>query len=93
MVAPMWSVQEAKNQLSAVIDAALTSSPQVISRRGKPSVVVVSLADYERLKSIATANRGSFIDALLAMPPSPNPDDDEDEFPRIPVVPRDVDFE
>jgi antitoxin Phd len=89
----MWSVQQAKNQLSAVIDAALTRSPQVISRRGKPSVVVVSLDEYERLKHAAVAQRGSFIDALLSMPPSPNPDDDEDEFPRIPVTPRDVDFE
>jgi prevent-host-death family protein len=87
----MWSVQEAKNQLSAVIDAALTSSPQVISRRGKPSVVVVSLAEYERLKSVATGNRGSFIDHLLAIPPSDD-DADEDEFPRIQVVPRDVEF-
>ena len=87
----MWSVQEAKNQLSAVIDAALTSSPQVISRRGKPSVVVVSVAEYERLKSVATANRGSFIDHLLAIPPSAD-DTDEDEFPRIQVVPRDVEF-
>ena len=87
----MWSVQEAKNQLSAVIDAALTSSPQAISRRGKPSVIVVSLADYERLRSVATVNRGSFIDHLLAIPPS---DDEncEDEFPRIQVVPRDVEF-
>lgn len=89
----MWSVQQAKNQLSAVIDAALTTAPQVISRRGKPSVVVVSLDEYERLKRTATAQRGSFVDALLAMPPSPNPNDDEDEFPRIPVTPRDVDFE
>ena len=87
----MWSVQQAKNQLSAVIDAALTSSPQVISRRGKPSVVVVSLAEYVRLKRVATANRGSFIDHLLAIPPSED-DSDEDEFPRIQVVPRDVEF-
>jgi prevent-host-death family protein len=87
----MWSVQEAKNQLSAVIDAALISSPQVISRRGKPSVVVVSVAEYERLRSVATANRGSFIDHLLAIPPSDD-DTDEDEFPRIQVVPRDVEF-
>ena len=88
----MWSVQEARNQLSAVIDAALESSPQVISRRGRPSVVVLSVDEYERLRSVANANRGSFVDAILAMPPSPNPDDDEDEFPRIPVVPRDVDL-
>jgi antitoxin Phd len=88
----MWSVQEAKNQLSAVIDAALSSSPQVISRRGKPSVVVVSVAEFERLSRVANAQRGSFIDQLLSIPPSENPDDDEDEFPRFQVIPRDVDL-
>jgi prevent-host-death family protein len=88
----MWSVQEAKNQLSAVIDAALTSSPQVISRRGRPSVVVLSVTEYERLTRAAIAQRGSFIDQLLAIPPSENEDDDENEFPRLQVVPRDVDL-
>jgi antitoxin Phd len=87
----MWSVQQAKNQLSAVIDAALTQAPQVISRRGKPSVVVVSLDEYERLKHAVVAQRGSFIDHLLSVPPSDD-EDDEDEFARIPVTPRDVDF-
>ena len=80
----MWSVQEAKNQLSAVIDAALTSSPQVISRRGKPSVVVVSLAEYERLKSVATANRGSFIDAPAR---DPAESDDDERRGRVPADP------
>ena len=88
----MWSVQEAKNQLSAVIDAALTSSPQVISRRGKPSVVVVSIDEFERLSRAAIAHRGSFIDQLLSIPPSENYGGDEDEFPRLQVIPRDVDL-
>jgi antitoxin Phd len=88
----MWSVQEAKNQLSAVIDAALVSSPQVISRRGKPTAVVVSLDEYERLTKAALAQRGSFIDQLLAIPPSENQEDDEDEFRRVQVVPNDVDL-
>lgn len=87
----MWSVQEAKNQLSAVIDAALASSPQVISRRGKPSVVVVSIDEFERLNRAAIAQRGSFIDQLLSIPQSES-QDDEDEFPRLQVVPRDVDL-
>lgn len=84
----MWSVQDAKNRLSAVIDAALASSPQVISRRGKPSVVVVSVEHYERLARAAIAQRPSFIDHLLAQPQ----DEEEQEPPRLRAVPRDVEL-
>ena len=52
---------------------------------------MVSIAEYERLKIGATANRGSFVDHLLAIPPSED-ESDEDEFPKIQVVPRDVEF-
>ena len=42
----MWSVQDAKNRFSAVVDAALAGQPQEVSRRGKPAVVVLS--DYRK---------------------------------------------
>ncbi len=44
-----WPLHEAKNRLSEVIDAALTTGPQAISRRGKEAVVVVSAEQYRRL--------------------------------------------
>lgn len=64
----MWSLQDAKNRFSAVVDAALAGEPQEVSRRGKPAVVVLSAAEYARILAEAQANRGSFTQHLLAQP-------------------------
>lgn len=45
----IWQLQEAKNRLSEVIKAANTSGPQVISVRGKETVVVLSAREYRAL--------------------------------------------
>ena len=42
-------MQEAKNKLSEVVETSLTKGPQIISRRGKSTAVVISFADYTRL--------------------------------------------
>lgn len=41
----MWTLQDAKNKFSSMVDAALAGAPQEVSRRGKPAVVVLSAAD------------------------------------------------
>ena len=43
-----WQLQEAKNQLSRVVDLALSEGPQTITRHGKPAVVLVDAAQYAR---------------------------------------------
>ena len=43
-----WQLQEAKNQLSLVVEEALTKGPQTITRHGKPAVVVVSVEEFQR---------------------------------------------
>lgn len=48
-IAKVWQLQEAKNKLSAVVEEATRSGPQVISRRGVEAAVVLSFADYSRL--------------------------------------------
>ncbi|MCE8440088.1 type II toxin-antitoxin system Phd/YefM family antitoxin, partial [Rhodovulum sulfidophilum] len=45
----MWTLQDAKNRFSAVVEAALAGVPQEVTRRGKPAVVVLSADDYRRL--------------------------------------------
>ena len=35
-----WSLQDAKNRFSAVVNAALAGEPQRVTRRGEPVVVV-----------------------------------------------------
>jgi prevent-host-death family protein len=44
-----WQLQEAKNKFSEVVEAALTDGPQVITRRGAETAIVLSYADYRKL--------------------------------------------
>lgn len=81
----MWNLQDAKNRFSAVVEAALAGEPQRVSRRGKPAVVVLSAAQYERLQRSAGGAGVSFRDHLLTFPGSP-------EIERLDVSPRDVSF-
>ncbi|MCV2866387.1 type II toxin-antitoxin system prevent-host-death family antitoxin [Defluviimonas sp. WL0075] len=80
----MWSVQDAKNRFSAVVEAALAGVPQEVSRRGKLAVVVLSAEEYHRLLEGAVKARGSFADHLLAFP--------GEELDRAEARPRDVEF-
>lgn len=80
----MWTLQDAKNKFSTVVDAALAGTPQEVTRRGKPAVVVLSASEYHQLLSEAQRSRGSFVDHLLAFPAG--------EIERAHVKPRPVDF-
>jgi antitoxin Phd len=44
-----WQLQEAKNKLSEVVEEALHNGPQIITRRGTDTAVVLSFAEYRRL--------------------------------------------
>jgi len=50
-----WRLQDAKTQLSQVVEAALQGEPQHITRRGKPAVVVLSEAAFDAFKRNAQA--------------------------------------
>ncbi|MFS8039503.1 type II toxin-antitoxin system Phd/YefM family antitoxin [Xanthobacter sp. AM11] len=58
-----WTVADAKARLSEVIERA-QRDPQVITRHGKPSVVVVSAEEWSR----KTARKGTLAEFLLASP-------------------------
>lgn len=78
-----WSVQDAKNRFSEVVEAA-RRAPQTVTKHGKPAVVVVGVAEYDRLRRLERARAPSFADLLLAMP------QDDGEFPRDQVRMRDL---
>ena len=80
----MWTLQDAKNRFSAVVDAALAGTPQEVTRRGKPAVVVLSADAYKRLVRGAVETRPSFAEHLMAFPGA--------EVERAEVRPRDVTF-
>ncbi|MAT43980.1 MAG: type II toxin-antitoxin system prevent-host-death family antitoxin [Anaerolineaceae bacterium] len=44
-----WQLQEAKSRFSEVVNNALTQGAQIVTRRGKKEIVILSLADYEKL--------------------------------------------
>ncbi len=43
-----WPVADAKARLSELIDKALTAGPQVITRNGRPTAVLVSAEEWQR---------------------------------------------
>jgi len=45
-----WQLQEAKNKLSEVVEEAMKSGPQVITRRGVEVAVLLSYAEYRKLQ-------------------------------------------
>lgn len=44
-----WQIQEAKNRFSEVIEEALKDGPQLITRRGVETAVVLSFTDYRKM--------------------------------------------
>ena len=45
-----WSLQDAKNRFSAVVEAARRGEPQLVTKRGAAAVVVLAAEEYARLK-------------------------------------------
>jgi prevent-host-death family protein len=45
-----WAIQDAKNRFSEVIEEALHETLQVITRRGEPVAVILSLKEFQSLK-------------------------------------------
>ena len=82
-----WSLQDAKNKLSAVIDAAAKGSPQVVTRRGVETAVVISYEEYERIASQRAIPAPSLGEYLLELPTAT---EGEDAFQRIELGPRET---
>jgi antitoxin Phd len=80
-----WSVQDAKNRFSEVVEAA-RRKPQTVTKHGKPAVVVVAADEYERLRKLEHLKAPAFAELLLAMPTG------GDEFERLEGRMRDPGF-
>jgi len=45
----VWQLQEAKNKFSNLVDKARRDGPQVVTKHGKESVVIIAIEDYQKL--------------------------------------------
>jgi antitoxin Phd len=45
-----WQLQEAKARFSELVQKAIDEGPQTVTRRGKETVVVLSVSEYARLR-------------------------------------------
>jgi prevent-host-death family protein len=61
-----WQLQEAKNKLSRVVDDAVNSGPQIITRRGVEVAVVLSLEEYKQMLTSRGKLSDFFQDSPLA---------------------------
>jgi prevent-host-death family protein len=48
MMKTEWALQDAKNRFSEVVDKAISNGPQLVTRRGRECVVIISTRDYRR---------------------------------------------
>ncbi len=55
MTDTIWQLQEAKNRFSEVVNKALSEGPQTVTRHGEEVVVVLSKAEYNRLRKSQTS--------------------------------------
>lgn len=80
----VWKLQDAKSQFSKVVEEALKSGPQYITRRGTKTVVILSVTEYEELIS----NKLSFKEFLLSCPKI----DEDLKIERQKDYPRDMEL-
>ena len=84
MKSESWRLQDAKNQFSKVVEAALHGKPQHVTRHGREVVVVVAADEYVRLEKLKAVSMPRFVEHLLALPK------DDAEFDRLPFTTREV---
>lgn len=73
-----WQVQDAKNKFSEVVERAISEGPQEITRRGKKTVILISVRDYLRLKQ----RKKSIVDFFKDSPLSTISFEREKDYPR-----------
>ena len=63
-----WQVQQAKAHFSEVLADANTHGPQIITRHGSETAVVLSITEYRNLTATPASSKVDFRDFLLNGP-------------------------
>ena len=56
-----WQVQDAKARFSEFLNATIKKGPQVVTRRGVETAVLVPIEEWRRLKQISRPNLKSLL--------------------------------
>jgi antitoxin Phd len=72
-------LKDAKASLSAVVDRAVEGRPSVITRHGRPEAVVVSWAEWKRLRDVPSFGR-----LLMSAPIEPGDIPERERTPHRP---------
>lgn len=48
-----WPVQDAKSRFSELLDSCIAEGPQLVTRRGAETAVLIPIAEWRRLNSLA----------------------------------------
>lgn len=59
-----WQLQDAKNRFSEVVDNAVQQGPQVVTKRGKEAVVIISIEEYRKMQQ----PKNTLVDFFQASP-------------------------
>ena len=62
--ARQWPMKDARAKFSELVDRAHDDGPQIVTRNGKPTVVVVSIEEWDRRKRL----RGDLVDFFATSP-------------------------
>ena len=79
-----WRVKDARASFSELVDKALSEGPQIVTRNGRPVVVVVATEEWER----RNRRRGDLVDFFAASPLR----EEDLGIPRLADHPREVDL-
>jgi prevent-host-death family protein len=56
-----WQVQDAKSRFSELLRASVEEGPQVVSHHGKPTAVIVPVAQWQQLQQRQTRDLKEFL--------------------------------
>ena len=81
-----WQVQTAKQRFSELVERAVKEGPQIVTKHGRETVVVLDIDEYRRLTGTAS-NGMTFKEFLMSAP-----DLSVLDLERQKDLPREIDF-
>ncbi len=62
----VWQLKEAEDNFGEVVEEAIRNGPQIIENNGEEAVIIISLAEYRKLKEWRQKLSAFFMESPLA---------------------------